>query len=57
MVRFGKPQLIAIKEEKVDSGVKRPPQGCGGRGYRDVFTPSLRNARLFRLKRTFLPNK
>ena len=23
--------------------VKRPPQGCGGRGHTDVFTPTLRN--------------
>jgi len=36
------------------SGVKRPPQGRGGRAYRDVFTATLRNARHSRLNSTNL---
>jgi hypothetical protein len=48
-----KPQRTFIKETKVGSGVKRTPHGCGVRGYRDVFTPTLRNAHLCPLERGF----
>ncbi|GEM_PF-5938761 len=40
------------KEGMAGSGVKRPPHGCGGRAYREVFTATLRNARHFRLNST-----
>ena len=52
-IQLKKPQRTCIKETKVGSGVKRTPHGCGVRGYRDVFTPTLRNAHLCRMNRTF----